>query len=284
MERLSQPPTDDAFVQDPYPFYGRARAAGALAWWDDYAMPVATTHAAVTALLKDRRFGREAPPAPVPPHLEPFHAVERHSLLELEPPRHTRLRSLVARAFTSRAADRLAPGIEALCHALVDAFPMGPFDLLQAYATQVPVVSITRLLGVPEGDAEALVRWSHAMVAMYQAGRTRAVEEAAGEAAGEFATYLRQVIARRRRAPSDDLLSELVAVRDGSDRLSEAELVSTVVLLLNAGHEATVHAGNGVALLLARGIPDDADPSPSCDTTRRCTSSWPRPRPPLRRG
>ena len=253
MERLSQPPTDEAFVQDPYPFYARARAAGPLVWWDDYAMPVAATHAAVTAVLKDRRFGREVPPAPVPPHLAPFQAVEAHSLLELEPPRHTRLRGLVARAFTSRAAERLAPGIEALCHTLVDAFPEGPFDLLPAYAARVPVVTIARLLGVPEGDADALLGWSHAMVAMYQAGRTRAVEEAAGAAAGEFSAYLRGVVAAKRRAPADDLLSDLIAIRDGSDRLSEDELVSTAILLLNAGHEATVHAiGNGAALLLAR--------------------------------
>ena len=248
-------------MQDPYPFYAGARAAGPLVWWDDQAMPMAATHAAVMAVLKDRRFGREAPPAPVPPHLAPFHAIEAHSLLELEPPRHTRLRALVARAFTSRAVSSLAPGLEALCHGLIDAFPEGPFDLLPAYAERVPVVTIARLLGVPEGDAGDLLRWSHAMVAMYQAGRTRAVEDAASRAASEFASYLRRVVAAKRRAPAGDLLSELIAARDGADRLSEDELVSTVVLLLNAGHEATVHAiANGVALLLARGLGADGDP------------------------
>ena len=256
MRRLSQPPTCDAFVQDPYPFYARARAAGPLVWWDEYAMPVATTHAAVLGVLKDRRFGREAPPAPVPPHLAPFQAVEAHSMLELDPPRHTRLRGLVNRAFTSRAVAALGPGIEALCHALIDAFPAGePFDLLAAYAQPIPVAAIARLLGVPEEDAPALLRWSHAMVAMYQAGRSRAVEDAAARAAAEFAAYLGRAIAAKRAAPTGDLLSELIAAREAGDRLSEEEMVSTAILLLNAGHEATVHAiGNGAAALLAGGL------------------------------
>jgi cytochrome P450 len=94
MKTLSQSPTDPGFVQDPYPFYARARATGPLIFWSDYAMPVATTHAAVNALLRDRRFGREpVTPREIPDHLAPFYAVEAHSMLELEPPRHTRLRS-----------------------------------------------------------------------------------------------------------------------------------------------------------------------------------------------
>ena len=261
MRRLSQPPLEHGFVQDPYPFYARAREAGPLAWWEELGMPVATTHAAVMAVLKDRRLGREAPPAPAPPHLAPFDALEAHSLLEIEPPRHTRLRALVARAFTSRAVAALAPGIEALCHDLVDAFPEGPFDLLPAYAERVPVLTIARLLGVPDADADDLLAWSHAMVAMYQAGRTRAVEDAAAAASAEFAAYLRAAVAAKRAAPRDDLLSALVAARDGEDRLSEEELISTAVLLLNAGHEATVHAiGNGAAALLVRGLRPLGDP------------------------
>ena len=261
MRRLSQPPHEDGFVQDPYPFYARARAAGPLAWWEELGMPVATTHEAVTAVLKDRRLGREAPPAPVPPHLAPFAALEAHSLLEIEPPRHTRLRGLVARAFTSRAVAALAPGIEALCGRLVDAFPEGPFDLLPAYAERVPVLTIARLLGVPDDDADDLVAWSHAMVAMYRPGRTRAEEDAAAAAAAAFADYLRAAVAGKRAAPREDLLSALVAARDGEDRLSEDELISTAVLLLNAGHEATVHAlGNGAAALLARGLRADGPP------------------------
>ena len=259
LPRLSQDPTDDAFVQDPYPFYDRLRAAGPLVWWEEYAMPVAAGMETVAAILKDRRFGREAPPRPVPPHLAPFGAIEAHSMLELDPPRHTRLRGLVSSVFTSRAVSRLAPGIEALCHRLIDAFPEGAFDLLPAYAEPIPVVTIARLLGVPEEDAPHLLRWSHAMVAMYQAGRDRAAEDAAAAASTEFADYLRAAIEAKRAAPADDLMSALVEVRDGTDRLSDDELVSTVVLLLNAGHEATVHAiGNAAARLLGT-APSDPD-------------------------
>ena len=260
MRRLSQRPTEDAFVQDPYPFYDRLRAAGPLVWWEEYGMPVAAGMEAVTAILKDRRFGREGPAAPVPGHLAPWQAIEDHSMLELDPPRHTRLRALVARAFTSRAAQRLAPGLEALCRDLADRFPEGTFDLLPAYAQPIPAVTIARLLGVPEEDVPDLLRWSHAMVGMYQAGRDRAAEDAAARASVEFAAYLRAAIASRRAAPRDDLLSELVAARDGADRLSEEELISTAVLLLNAGHEATVHAiGLGAARLLARRPEPGAD-------------------------
>lgn len=255
MRRLSQDPAEDAFVQDPYAFYDRLRAAGPLVWWEEYAMPVAAGAETVMAILKDRRLGREGPCPEAPPHLEAFAALEGHSMLELDPPRHTRLRGLVARAFTTARIARLAPGIEALCHELIDAFPEGPLDLLPAYAEPIPVRTIARLLGVPEADAPRLLAWSHAMVAMYQAGRTRAVEDAAARAAGEFAAHLRGVVEAKRRAPGDDLLSELIAVRDGSDRLSEDELISTAVLLLNAGHEATVHAiGLAVAALASRGL------------------------------
>jgi cytochrome P450 len=255
VRRLTQPPDEDAFVQDPYPFYDRLRAAGGLVWWEEQGMPVAADMATVMAVLKDRRFGREGPRPPVPAHLAAWRAIEDHSMLELDPPRHTRLRALVSRAFTSSAVSGLAPGIEALCRRLVGGFPEGPFDLLPAYAEPVPVLTIARLLGLPDGDAPDLLRWSHAMVAMYQAGRDRAVEDAAARASEEFAEHLRAEIAARRARPRDDLLTELIAARDGADRLTEEELVSTVILLLNAGHEATVHAiGNGAAALLARGL------------------------------
>jgi cytochrome P450 len=257
MQRLSQSPTDPAFVQDPYPFYARARAAGELIWWEEYAMPAAAGWAAVNALLRDRRFGREVPPdlaPPVPEHLAPFYAVEAHSMLEAEPPRHTRLRGLVLRAFTSARIAALEPGIDALTSELIAGFPAGPFDLLDALARPLPVRVIARLLGVPEDRAPDLLAWSNAMVGMYQAGRTRAMEDAAVAATLAFRGWLEGVIAARRAAPGDDLLSRLIAAEAEGDRLSADELVATVILLLNAGHEATVHTlGNGVKTLLETG-------------------------------
>ena len=255
MERLSQSPTDPAFVQDPYPFYERARASGPFFHWTDYDLACTGNAAAVNAIFRDRRFGREASePLPVPPHLAPFYAVEAHSMLELEPPRHTRLRSLVLRAFTSRRIAALEPEIASLSHELIDRFPTGPFDLLQAFGQPLPVIIIARLLGVPEAMAPELLRWSNAMVGMYQARRTPAMEAAAVAATEDFVAFLTGYIGERRARPADDLITSLIAAEMEGERLSTEELISTCILLLNAGHEATVHTiGNGVKTLLETG-------------------------------
>ncbi len=255
MKTLTQSPTDPQFVQNPYPFYDAARAEGDLFYWSDYSMAAAVSQRAVSSLLRDKRFGREVPPELAqrgPAHLAPWLAVEAHSMLELEPPHHTRLRSLVLRAFTSRAILALAPSIEQLCHDLIDRFPQGTFDLLDAYCSQVPVITICRLLGVPENMAPDLLRWSHDMVAMYQASRTPETELAAARAAADFTAFLESYIAARRDDPKDDLITRLIAAEEDGEKLSKDELIATCILLLNAGHEATVHAlGNGVKTLLA---------------------------------
>lgn len=246
MEHLSQSPTDHDFVQNPYPFYEAARAAGDLIWWDDYRLPVAVTHAAVSTILRDRRFGREPLTAPVfPERLTPFYAIEAHSMLELEPPRHTRLRGEVLRSFTSRHIMAFEPQIRTMAHELIDAFPSEPFDLLDAFARPIPVALIARLLGVDEARAEDLLSWSNAMVAMYQAGRTRADEDAAVIASLAFKEFIEAEMAGPSR---EGLLRDLV----DNGTLGRDEIVSTAILLLNAGHEATVHSlGNALPILLA---------------------------------
>jgi cytochrome P450 len=263
MQRLSQSPTDPAFVQDPSPFYSRARAAGPLVWWNDYAMPMATTHAAVNTLLRDRRFGREPIEQPdIPDHLRPFYAVEAHSMLELEPPRHTRLRGLVLRAFTSRRIAALAPEIAALSRELAVRIAPGETDLLEAYCRPIPVIVIARLLGVPEEMAPDLLRWSNAMVQMYQARRTRLEEEEAASAARDFAAFMRDYVERRRTDPRDDLITALIAAEEAGEKLTTDELITTCILLLNAGHEATVHTmGNGIKLCLETGARPGPDPA-----------------------
>ncbi len=259
MERVRQSPTDPGFVQNPYPFYDRVRKLGPVVFWEDYELPVVAGYDAVNALLRDRRFGREVPPevrAPIPDHLAPFYAVEAHSMLELEPPRHTRLRGLVLRAFTTRRIAALGPEIEALCHQLIDSFPDGAFDLIPAYCTKLPVIIIARLLGVPEGRADDLLAWSNAMVGMYQARRTRADEDAAVAATEAFVAFMRSYIDARRDDPRDDLITHLIAAEEAGEKLSTDELIATCILLLNAGHEATVHTmGNGVKALLEAASP-----------------------------
>ena len=263
MKRFDQSPTDPAFVQDPYPTYAQVRQTDNIVWWDAYGMACAMSYDTVRLALRDKRLGREQPAElakPVPDHMKPFYAIEAHSMLELEPPVHTRLRGQVLRAFTSRRIAALGPEIEALSHSLIDAFPKTSFDLLDAFAKPLPVIIIARLLGVPEEDADLLLGWSNAMVAMYQASRTRAVENAASAAALAFTAYLRDVIAAKRKDPADDLISTLIAAADDGEKLSEDELITTCILLLNAGHEATVHTiGNGTKTLLETGHRDITD-------------------------
>ena len=258
MKTVLQSPVDPKFVQNPYPFYHMARAHGDLVYWDDYQKVAAVSYKAVQTLLKDRRFGREVPAEfqrPGAPHLAPWLNVEAHSLLEAEPPRHTRLRALVMRAFTSRGIAALEGAILDLCHSLIDRFPNTPFDLLDAYCTQIPVVTICRLLGVPEQKSPELLRWSHAMVAMYQASRTRQTEDEAASAAREFTAFLSDYIEKRRSDPQDDLITRLIEAEEDGEKLSREELVATCILLLNAGHEATVHSlGNGVKTVLQLGL------------------------------
>jgi unspecific monooxygenase len=263
MKSISQDPTQDAFVQDPYRFYADVRqAAGSVFYWDEYAMPATVSYAAVSAILRDRRFGRQPPVGfepEKPPHQADFWAVEEHSMLELEPPRHTRLRKLVLHAFTSRRIASLEPEVTALAHELLDQVETQEFDLLTAFANALPVIIIARLLGVPEDNTEKLLEWSHAMVGMYQAGRTYEMECAANTAAAEFSAYLADYIKHKRKNPQDDLLSELIAAEEAGDRLSTEELITTAILVLNAGHEATVHTiGNGVQAMLKNGIGQEA--------------------------
>lgn len=258
-------PVAPDFFNNPYPFYHAIRRASPVFKWEHYGHWCFSRHEDVNALLRDRRFGRqilhvasreELGWPETPAHLRPFSAFEQHSLLELEPPVHTRLRSLVSRAFLSRQVERLRPMIESLAHGLIDRFEGDrEADLLPAFATPVPVIVICELLGVPAAMSQQLLSWSHDMVAMYQARRDRAVEDAAAKATVAFSDFMRGYIAERRKQPGGDLLSELIRAEEEGRKLSEDELVTTAILLLNAGHEATVHAiGNAVKTLLESGI------------------------------
>lgn len=262
MKTLQLSPLDPDFVQDPYAAYAAARDMGKVVFWQDYSMHATFDAATISALLRDRRLGRARPPAQnitYPPHLQTWAKVEANSLLDMEPPAHTRLRALVLRAFTSRRIRSLAPEIGAITHELLTALPSDTFDLIPHFCTALPVRIIARLLGVPEEMSDDLLRWSNAMVAMYQAGRTRAVEDAAESASAEFTAFLTEYIELRRKDPRDDLITELIAAEEAGEKLSTAELIGTCILLLNAGHEATVHSiGNAVKCLLEHATPPDA--------------------------
>lgn len=280
--RLKLDPHEAAFVQDPYTTYRFLHEAGSTFFWEEYGLWCLGGWDDVNRALRDRRLGRQKPPGSADSignpgerkHLSDFDAVEANSLLELEPPVHTRLRTLVNRAFVSRQVERLRPRIEALCNDLVDEFPSGEVDLLPAFATPIPITVIAEMLGVPVERGPQLLDWSHRMVAMYMHGRSRQAEDSANEAAREFASFLRSYVRERRRKPGEDLLSLLIAAQEGEQKLSEDELVSSVILLLNAGHEATVHqTGNAVRSILLSGADRQAlfaSPQASAATVEEC--------------
>ncbi|MEM9639831.1 MAG: cytochrome P450 [Pseudomonadota bacterium] len=263
MKTLIQSPLDPEFVQNPYALYARVLSEEPVQYWQDYGMIAVFDAATIQALLRDRRLGRAVPEdqrQPVPDHLARFDAVERYSMLDMEPPAHTRLRGLVLRAFTSRRVKALAPDIHEICDDLLGSMPLdAPFDLIPAFCTALPVRVIARLLGVPETMSRQLLQWSNRMVAMYQAGRTRETEVAADQAAADFSDFLTAYIEERRTEPRDDLITHLIAAEADGQKLSRAEMIGTCILLLNAGHEATVHTlGNAVKALLEHGTPTTA--------------------------
>jgi cytochrome P450 len=239
--------SDPAVVADPYPHLASLRSAAPMAWHSGMGVWLASGHAEAGAVLRDRRLGRifgERTPADA---WETFNWLHADSILDSEPPKHTRLRRLVAGAFGRGHVQRLAPRIGELAAGLLADLPDEGFDVLADYAEPLPVLVIAELLGVPEEDRHHLRPWSQAIVRMYEVDRTAADEEAARAASEAFASYVEELATARAQSPGDDLLTDLVQARDGSDRLSARELVATAVLLLNAGHEASVNGfGNGL--------------------------------------
>ena len=254
--------TDPAVVADPYPAFARARAQAPVQWHEGLGLWLAFTHAESNAVLRDRRLGRIWRDREPAERFASFNLIHRNALLEMEPPDHTRLRRLVSAAFARGHVERLRPWVQQVAGELVDGLVersggTEPVDVLSGMAEELPVAVIAELLGVPRADRPLLRPWSNAIVKMYEYGRTTALEDAAERAADQFVTYLRGLATDRRRAPGEDLLSHLVTVRDdsvvevGAPVLTEDELVTTCILLLNAGHEATVNvSGNGLLALL----------------------------------
>jgi cytochrome P450 len=257
---LQLDPHEALFFQNPYEAYAHLHHLSQTFYWEEFGYWCFAGLDDVSRLLRDRNFGREnpdGPPSPQPAgsprhHVRHFDALEEHSLLEREPPVHTRLRTLVHRAFVSRQVERLKPRLESLCHELIDSFEgRGGMDLIPAYASPLPVTIIANMLGIDEAMGPQLLDWSHAMVAMYMHGRTPRIEEQADTASKDFAAFLRDELKSRRHKPGEDLLSLLALAEADGQKLTGDELISTAVLLLNAGHEATVHqTGNAVKTLL----------------------------------
>jgi unspecific monooxygenase len=246
--------TSAEVVADPYPFFAEERARHEVAWHEPSQMYLTFSHATVSTVQRTRTLGRLWHDKQPADYLEPFNLLHRNQMMENEPPEHTRLRRPVASAFARGHVERLRPRVRELAHRLLDEVD-GDFDLIEAYAEPLPVLVIAELLGVPASHAPELRDWSQAIVKMYEPAPPPAVVDAAVSAATDFAGLVRELIAERRQRPVDDLISDLVATG-----LTEDEQVAAVVLLLNAGHEASVNVfGNGAVAMLRRGLRPGAD-------------------------
>jgi cytochrome P450 len=253
------------FRRDPYPTYHRFRATDPVHWGEDPGLGdgcwYVFRHDDVLSLLRDPRVGREwqrlLPPdqrPPLPP-ADSFAATELNWMLLRDPPAHTRLRALVTKAFTPRAVQALRSQIESAAAELLDRATANgrSMDLIADFAFPLPVTVIALILGVPPEDRAQFRNWSMALASAIDLDQhiDPDIGPRADRATRELSRYLRDVVAARRREPRDDLISALLAAEEGGNRLTEAELIATLILLLVAGHETTVNLiGNGTLALL----------------------------------
>jgi cytochrome P450 len=246
--------TDAEVIADPYPHLAEERARHPVAWHEPTQMYLAFDHASVTAIQRDRRLGRLWNDRRPVDYLEPFNLLHRNQMMENEPPEHTRLRRPVAAAFNRGHIERLRPRVRDLAATLLAEIDPAGFDVIAQYAEPLPVLVIAELLGVPASYAPSLREWSQAIVRMYEPGPGPEVVDAAVAAATDFADLVRSLVAERRAVPRDDLITDLVGPGPAVG-LTEDEVVAAVVLLLNAGHEASVNVfGNGLVAMLRRGL------------------------------
>lgn len=247
--------TDPNFIANPYPTLADLRENAPIFYDDGWDRIFFTRYEDIATLLKDRRLGRnilsvmsrdELGWTPPDPALKPYNDFQNNHILEMDPPDHTRLRNLFGKAFTPRRVESLRGRIEQIVdHWLDRAEPHGGMDLKRDFAEPLPVTVIAELLGVPEEERPYLRPWSDAIVKMYEPSHTEEQARQAVRAVNEFSACVRRLATERRANPGDDLISDLAHVEDQGQRLTEQELISNCILLLNAGHEASV---NGTTL------------------------------------
>jgi len=246
---------DPEFIRNPYPVLAELRVVGKPVWHESMQLWLAATHADASAVLRSKSLGRIFTPHEPDDLWETFNWLHADSIKENEGLKHTRLRTLVSKAFNRSQIERLAPRIDSIITELLDVcHDKKEFDLLADFAEPLPVRVIAELLGVSRSDENHLRPWSQAIVKMYEFDVTPDEEAHAEKAAREFADMITDMVEHRKARPTSDLVSELAQVEDSGEKLTLRELIATCVLLLNAGHEASVNAfGNGFVAALDDG-------------------------------
>lgn len=244
---------DPAFHANPYPFYHELRAVEPVQWVA-MAPPAGgawfcTRYEDVAALLKEARLSKERARLVPEENVEPIF----RSMLFTDPPNHTRLRSLVGKAFTPKRVEALRGRIQTIADELIDAMrTQSKIDFITAFAAPLPIIVIAELLGVPVADRDRFQAWSRAAIIAGDGARnTTATQVASDLALWALDQYLSELITTRRRQPENDLISAMIAARDAEARLTEVELLQICRLLLIAGYETTINLlGNGMLALL----------------------------------
>jgi cytochrome P450 len=251
------------FVADPYEQLKELRQFGKPVWHEGMQIFLAARHSDANDVFRNKSLGRIFTDKKPDFEWETFNWLHSDSILDSEPPKHTRLRSLVAKAFNRNKIEGMRPAVERITHKLLDAINEKvksgtTFDLIADYAEPLPVKIIADLLGFPESEEHLLRPWSQSIVKMYEVNPSEQHQVEAKKAAAEFAEYVRSLAEHRKKNPGQDLITDLAMVEENGEKLNSHELVATCVLLLNAGHEASVNAfGNGMVAVLER--PDQAD-------------------------
>ena len=250
--------TDPQFVADPYPALKELRNAPGPVWHEGMQVFLAARHSDANDVFRNKSLGRIFKEKTPEFEWEIFNWLHADSILDSEPPKHTRLRSLVAKAFNRQKIEGMRPAVERITEQLLNAIDLkvkasDNFDLIEDYAEPLPVKIIADLLGFPESEEHLLRPWSQAIVKMYEVNPSVQYQIEAKKAAAEFADYVRDLATSRKKNPGPDLISDLASVEENGEKLNMHELVATCVLLLNAGHEASVNAfGNGMVAALQR--------------------------------
>ena len=247
-----------AFVADPYEALKSLRLYGQPIWHEQMQIFLAARHSDANDVFRNKALGRIFKDKTPEFEWETFNWLHSDSILDSEPPKHTRLRALVAKAFNRNKIEGMRPAVERITQQLLDAIDEKVksgqnFDLIADYAEPLPVKIIADLLGFPESEEHLLRPWSQSIVKMYEVNPSEQYKEEAKKAAGEFAAYVRDLAQHRKANPGQDLITDLAMVEENGEKLNSHELVATCVLLLNAGHEASVNAfGNGMVAALER--------------------------------